>query len=90
MPPLMQRTAQALCGLRCPGFMTPRKHLASTISPTSVCSPRSIAGPAIIPGPEADPVGAAFLVEEALVGPGGGDLNGDGDSGDIVVRTFRM
>jgi hypothetical protein len=39
-PPLMQRTAQARCGLSWPGFITPRKHLLSTISPTKVCRPR--------------------------------------------------
>src|ERR1051325_3429309 len=29
----MQRTAQARCGFSWPGFITPRKHLLSTISP---------------------------------------------------------
>jgi len=38
-PPLIQRMAQARCGVSCPGFITPRKHLLSTISPVSVCFP---------------------------------------------------
>lgn len=35
------------------------------------------------------PVGAAFLAEEALAGPTGADLNGDGDTLDLVVRFFN-
>jgi hypothetical protein len=42
MPPEIQRTAQARCVFPNPGFMTPRKHLESVISPTSDTFPLAV------------------------------------------------
>src|SRR6516165_4276371 len=41
IPPLRQRTAQSLWTLPRPGFITPKLHLESTISPASVNLPSS-------------------------------------------------
>jgi hypothetical protein len=39
---------------------------------------------------EASPFGAAFIADEQLQGPGGDDLNQDGDSADLVLSFFRF
>ncbi|MFN0009928.1 MAG: hypothetical protein ACKVXR_18705 [Planctomycetota bacterium] len=39
---------------------------------------------------ESSPFGAAFLADEQLQGPGGQDLNGDGDAADLVLSYFRL
>lgn len=39
---------------------------------------------------EAQPFGGAFLADEQLQGPGGQDLNGDGDAADLVLSFFRF
>lgn len=36
------------------------------------------------------PSGAAYLADESLAGPTGADLNGDGDTLDLVVRFFHF
>jgi len=39
---------------------------------------------------ETTPYGAAFLADEQLQGPGGQDLNADGDAADLVLSHFRF
>jgi hypothetical protein len=71
-------------------FLLQRIGLTTNDLPTFMGTLNSLSGPAIAVKSEGDVSFAALLFEESLVGPGGSDLNNDGDANDLVVRYFRM
>ncbi len=62
----------------------------SSAQPIYMGSHNSLSRPAIVVNPRENPAGGAYIATENQEGPGGLDLNGDGDTNDLVLRYFNF